>query len=548
MASLIDDGPFDGSPGNTPEFTVSELSGAVRRMVEGEFGHVRVRGEIGRVSRPRSGHVYLDLKDERAVLAGVVWKGVANGLATQPEEGMEVVVTGRMTTFPGQSRYQIVIETLAPAGMGALMAMLEKRKRQLAAQGLFDEGRKRMLPYMPAVVGVVTSPSGAVIRDILHRFRDRFPVRVLVWPVAVQGERCAPDVSAAISGFSTLPSKGPIPRPDVIIVARGGGSVEDLWGFNEEIVVRATAASTIPVISAIGHETDTTLIDYAADRRAPTPTAAAEIAVPVRGELAAVLADYQARRIRALHSLLQRRGQRLKDLSRALPRPEQILADRRQRLDVASARLPAPGLLLKDRRRRLEIALARRPSPTSMLRAARLQVAGLRLPPAAALTRQPRKDLRRAASGLAPALRVQSGRTRLRLAQIVSGFSANVLRQRLSHQADTLMRTSLRLPSGPARAARHAQDKLSALSRMLQSLSYQGTLARGYAVVRDSGDRVRPRADGLAPRSEVTIEFHDGRISAITGPSTVPSKGAARSRRTRAAQSGKSDDGQGSLF
>ncbi|MGC9420140.1 MAG: exodeoxyribonuclease VII large subunit, partial [Rhodovulum sp.] len=292
MSDLIDD---DGPGGNAPEFTVSEISGAVKRTIEGAFTHVRVRGEVGRVSRPRSGHVYLDLKDDRNVLASVIWKGVAGRLATQPEEGMEVVATGRLTTFGGQSRYQMVIEDIAPAGVGALMAMLEKRKAALAAEGLFAAERKQALPYLPGVIGVVTSPSGAVIRDILHRLRDRFPRKVLIWPVAVQGAACAPEVARAIRGFNALTPGGALPRPDLLIVARGGGSLEDLWGFNEEIVVRAAAESRIPLISAVGHETDTTLIDFAADRRAPTPTAAAEMAVPVRLELLAWVDGQEAR-------------------------------------------------------------------------------------------------------------------------------------------------------------------------------------------------------------------------------------------------------------
>ena len=284
MSDLIDD-PIPGE--NAPEFSVSELSGVVKRMIEGEFSHVRVRGEVGRVSRPRSGHVYLDLKDDRSVLAGVIWKGVAGRLPIELEEGMEVVATGRLTTFPGQSRYQIIIEDLKPAGAGALMAMLEARKKALATEGLFDADRKKALPYLPDIIGVVTSPSGAVIRDILHRLRDRFPRKVLIWPVAVQGQNCAPEVARAIEGFNTFTTGGILPRPDLIIVARGGGSIEDLWGFNEEAVVRAAAASDIPLISAVGHETDTTLIDLAADMRAPTPTAAADLAVPVRLDLLA---------------------------------------------------------------------------------------------------------------------------------------------------------------------------------------------------------------------------------------------------------------------
>ncbi|RFU14584.1 exodeoxyribonuclease VII large subunit, partial [Rhodobacteraceae bacterium W635] len=334
MSDLLD----DDMPGNAPEFTVSELSGAVKRTVEGAFSRVRVRGEIGRLSRPRSGHVYLDLKDERSVLAGVIWKGVAAKMATRPEEGMEVIATGRMTTFPGQSKYQLVIEEIRPAGMGALMAMLEKRKAALAGEGLFAEGRKQALPFLPEVIGVVTSPSGAVIRDILHRLRDRFPRKVLIWPVAVQGQACAPEVARAIRGFNALPAGG-LPRPDLLIVARGGGSLEDLWGFNEETVVRAAAESAIPLISAVGHETDTTLIDLAADKRAPTPTAAAELAVPVRLDLLAWVDQQGGRLSHAATQALRLRRQRLGDVSRGLPRVETLLEAPRQRLDWLGAGL-----------------------------------------------------------------------------------------------------------------------------------------------------------------------------------------------------------------
>ncbi|MFN3615791.1 MAG: exodeoxyribonuclease VII large subunit, partial [Rubrimonas sp.] len=290
------DEPLDGAGGNAPEFTVSELSGAVKRALEDRFGRVRVRGEVGRVSLPRSGHAYLDLKDDQAVLGAVIWKGVLSRLEIRPQEGDEVVAEGRLTTFPGQSKYQLVIDRLSYAGAGALLAKLERLKQALAAEGLFAPERKRPIPYLPRVIGVVTSPTGAVIRDILHRLSDRFPARVLVWPVAVQGAACAAEVAAAVRGFNALPDDGPVPRPDVLIVARGGGSVEDLWGFNEEAVVRAVAASRIPVISAVGHAPATTLIDFAADRRAPTPTAAAEIAVPVRRELVAALAGLEDRR------------------------------------------------------------------------------------------------------------------------------------------------------------------------------------------------------------------------------------------------------------
>src|SRR5215510_5029821 len=275
---------------NIAEFTVSEISFALKRTLEDSFGHVRVRGEISGFRGPHSsGHCYFSLKDQGARIDAVIWRGTFGRIRFKPEEGLEVIVTGRLTTYPSRSSYQIIVETLEPAGLGALMALLEERKKKLAAEGLFDEARKQLLPFLPDVIGVVTSPTGAVIRDILHRLADRFPRRVIVWPVRVQGEGSAEEVAAAIRGFNELPADGEVPRPDLLIVARGGGSIEDLWSFNEEIVVRAAADSLIPLISAVGHETDFTLIDFAADKRAPTPTAAAEMAVPVRADLIAEL-------------------------------------------------------------------------------------------------------------------------------------------------------------------------------------------------------------------------------------------------------------------
>ncbi|WP_288972247.1 exodeoxyribonuclease VII large subunit, partial [uncultured Mesorhizobium sp.] len=307
MSEFFDD---DSRPTNATEYTVSEISGALKRTVEDTFGNVRVRGEISGYRGPHSsGHAYFALKDDRSRLEAVVWKGTMNKLRFRPEEGMEVIASGKLTTYPGSSKYQIVIDNLEPAGAGALMAMLEERKRRLAAEGLFDPARKQLLPYMPSVIGVITSPTGAVIRDILHRIRDRFPLTVVVWPVRVQGETAGAEATAAVNGFNALEPGGPIPRPDLIIVARGGGSLEDLWGFNDEGLARAVAASDIPVISAVGHETDWTLIDLAADVRAPTPTGAAEIAVPVRAELEATLASLSARLAAALVRGIDRRRQ-----------------------------------------------------------------------------------------------------------------------------------------------------------------------------------------------------------------------------------------------
>ena len=324
---------------NLPELTVSELSAALKRTIEDAYGYVRVRGELGKVSYHGNGHVYFDLKDERASIAGVIWRSAAPRIKLKLEAGLEVVITGRLTTYPGRSQYQIVVETLEPAGLGALMALLEERKRRLTAEGLFDEARKQLLPYLPAVIGVITSPSGAVIRDILHRLADRFPRHVLVWPVKVQGEGSAAEVAAAIAGFNALPERGAMPRPDLLIVARGGGSLEDLWSFNEEIVVRAAAASLIPLISAVGHETDVTLIDFAADRRAPTPTAAAEMAVPVRAELVVDVESLERRALAGWRRNQEARRNAVRSAARALPDADEVLALPRQRLDHAAAKL-----------------------------------------------------------------------------------------------------------------------------------------------------------------------------------------------------------------
>ncbi|HVH02464.1 MAG TPA: exodeoxyribonuclease VII large subunit [Amaricoccus sp.] len=485
----------DTRPGeNAPEFTVSEISGAVKRVVEGEFGRIRVRGEVGRVSRPSSGHLYLDLKDERAVLGAVIWKTTARALPFRVEDGMEVVATGRLTTFPGASKYQMVIEALAPAGVGALMAMLEKRKATLAAEALFDASRKRPLPYLPEVIGVITSPSGAVIRDILHRLRERFPRPVLLWPVTVQGERCAPEVAAAIRGFNAIVPGGPVPRPDVLIVARGGGSIEDLWGFNEEIVVRAAAASRIPLISAVGHETDTTLIDFAADRRAPTPTAAAEMAVPVRLDLVAAVAGLEFRRRTALARGLAQRGQRLRDLSRGLPRPEAMLAERAQRLDGLGVRLP---LALIGFTRHLHLAL-NRGAPGRF--GAHLLEAGLE---------RRRQRLLRAGLGLRPETVARAIAQR---------------RERLEVREARLARTG-------DRRTREARAGLDALARTLESLGPHRVLERGFAIVRDGAGAVLTDTAAARAAPVLELELADGRLRARPerqGPARRPDPGPAQ--------------------
>src|SRR5882757_4191864 len=331
----------DAAFSNLPEFSVTELSAALKRAVEDQFAMVRVRGEISGLKFHSSGHVYFDLKDDKAVLNAVIWRGTVARLRIRPEAGMEVILIGKLSTFAGSSRYQIIVEQVELAGLGALMAMLEERKKRLAAEGLFDASRKKKLPFLPEIIGVVTSPTGAVIRDIMHRLEARFPRRVLLWPVAVQGDKAAAEITAAITGFNAFGGRlhRNLPRPDLIIVARGGGSVEDLMAFNDEAVVRAAAASTIPLISAVGHETDTTLIDFAADMRAPTPTAAAEMAVPVRAELLTQTLEFERRMLNCFTKGLKDRQRHLAQLVRVLPRAESLFATPRQRLDTASERL-----------------------------------------------------------------------------------------------------------------------------------------------------------------------------------------------------------------
>lgn len=514
---LIDD-PAEGQ--NSPEFSVTEISTAIKRVIEGEFGHVRIKGEVGRVSRPRSGHLYLDLKDDKSVIAGVIWKGVAARLETQPEEGMEVVATGRVTTFGGQSKYQIVIEDIKPAGLGALMALLEKRKKMLAAEGLFDPARKRPLPYLPEVIGVVTSPSGAVIRDILHRLRDRFPRKVLIWPVAVQGAKCAPEVTRAIEGFNALTPGGALPRPDLLIVARGGGSVEDLWGFNEESVVRAAAASDIPLISAVGHETDTTLIDYVSDKRAPTPTAAAELAVPVRHELAAWLEGQGARMGQMLSNGLSARGQRLRDMARALPRAENLLDGPRQRFDRATEQL-GPALIAGVQQRRVRLA-----DISGSLRPSVLQT---RL-------RNDQRRLEALSARFAPALSRALALRRERFEGRARAFRADTLTREHARKTEAFGKLAHRLSQAGQRQIRSWRQQIDSVDRLRETLSYKATLARGYAVVRGDGKVVSTATLARAARA-LEIEFADGRVTVVGDKS-----------RNRKAVSPSESPQQGSLF
>jgi exodeoxyribonuclease VII large subunit len=463
---------------NSQEYTVSELSSALKRTVESTYDHVRVRGEISGFRGPHSScHCYFALKDDSAKIEAVIWKGVHGRMRFKPQEGLEVIATGKLTTYPGSSKYQIVIEAIEPAGVGALMALMEERKKKLAAEGLFDEARKQLLPWLPEVIGVVTSPTGAVIRDILHRLEDRFPRHVLVWPVRVQGEGSAEQIAAAIHGFNALEQGGNIPRPDLLIVARGGGSLEDLWSFNEEIVVRAAAESMIPLISAVGHETDVTLMDFAADKRAPTPTAAAEMAVPVRAELFVEVTSLERRAMLCWQRGQETRRSELRAAVRALPKATELLDVPRQRLDRASAQLP--------RALRANAHIYER----------RLSAIGGRL--------------------TVTALRAQIERGKEKVARLAT--SARRCADLHIQQRDTRLRY---------------------VSQLLNALSYKGVLERGFALVRDEQGQPLHAATNVGSGQRLSIEFADGRVDATADgegtPAAKPKPAAANptSKRT----------------
>jgi len=483
---------------NVREYTVSELSFGLKKVIEGTFDHVRVRGEIGRVSRPGSGHVYLDLKDDRSVLAGVIWKGVAARLPIQPEQGLEVVATGKLTTFPGQSKYQIVIDFLEPAGVGALMALLEERKKKLAAEGLFDEARKRPLPFLPRVIGIVTSPTGAVIRDMMHGFSERFPVHVIVWPVRVQGEQSAGEVAKAIQGFNKLGDGAQVPRPDVLIVARGGGSLEDLWGFNEEAVVRAVAESEIPVVSAVGHETDWTLIDLVADARAPTPTKAAEWAVPRHFDLLERMTELGERLRLRLRRALDEQRSRLKAAARGLPRPQDLVALPRQRLDSVAGRL-GRGLLASTQRSAHRLA----------------KVAGrLQLPLLRQRLLRSRERLDAPARAARQSLLVATRAHRREFIQVAGRLTAKTFERQMVVARERLVALDER--RGRAYMANLATRRgaLSAMDGLLNSLSHQSVLERGFALVRDNDGQPLRRATEVERGDLLELEFVDGRVGA----------------------------------
>lgn len=502
----------EGKPGdNAPALSVSQLSSAIKRTVEDGFARVRVRGELSGTKRAASGHFYAALKDDNALIDMVMWKGQATRLAFRPEDGLEVIATGKLTTYPGRSKYQLVIDTMEIAGEGALMLLFEKLKARLGAEGLFDPNRKfDHLPFLPRTIGVVTSPTGAVIRDILHRLADRCPTQVIVWPVLVQGDGAAAQVAAAIRGFDALEAGGPVPRPDLVIVARGGGSIEDLWAFNEEVVVRALADCRIPTISAVGHETDVTLADFAADRRAPTPTAAAEMAVPVRSELQGQLANWNGRMIGAA-SRYQALGQeRLTALVRHLPRRDMLYAPQSQRLDEVGERLRG----------------------TAQLRLAR---SGERLD---VLARHlPRKE-----SLYAPQQqRLEELKGRLDRAQT----------QRLTMLADRYATRAAAL-RGQLLSRHWEQQKarLTGLQRLLDSLDPTALLSRGYAMVRSVSGEVISSAAAAQAAQHLRLQFHDGAVQVRTDDAPPsPSKPApAPARKSGDGLPGKPPINQGELF
>ena len=459
----------DAADHNLAVVSVSDISRAIKGALEGAFARIRVRGEISGFKRAASGHLYFTLKDADAVLDAVCWRGGAGRLALAPEDGMEVVATGRITAYAGRSKYQIVVEDLELAGEGALLKLLDERRRKLAGEGLFDEDRKKLLPFLPEVIGVVTSPTGAVFRDILHRLRDRFPRHVLLWPVLVQGKEAAEQIADAIEGFNRLADSATPPRPDVIIVARGGGSLEDLWAFNEEVVVRAAAASAIPLISAVGHETDTTLIDFTADRRAPTPSAAAEMVVPVRIELLAQVLDDGSRLASAVDRLMREQRTRLEGAGRGLPNLGRLAEGFLQRLDDWSERL-VKGLRtgLESRRAALGGMVARIPHPRAELRHARSQI----------------DHVTRA---LEPAVRAR---------------------------------------------LRDSRNRLERASDLLRSASYERVLERGFVLVRDAADSPVMTRLGLKPGMDLTLHFRDGDagVTVKNGGPRKPSKGGPRKR------------------
>ena len=525
---------IDSQTSNAQAYSVSELAFALKRTLEDAYGFVRLRGELSKVTHHASGHVYLTLKDDKAAIDGVVWKGSVRGLSVRPEQGLEVIVTGRITTFPAGSRYQIVIETMEAAGVGALLAQLERLKQKLAAEGLFATERKRRLPSMPATVGVITSPTGAVIRDILHRIRDRWPCRVVVWPVVVQGDAAAGQVAAAIRGFNALAPGGAVPRPDILIVARGGGSVEDLWAFNDEALARAVAEGTIPLISAVGHETDTTLIDFVSDRRAPTPTAAAEMATPVLSELKAMVSDYDRRLNQCGGRAIETRRERLTALSRGLPRPADILAMARQRLDYAASHLTM-GL-----RRNVDLHGRRLTGVAAPLRPAMLS----------RRNDQHAMQLKDLDHRLRASLDRRLGTLGDRLASSAAALRPDALGRRAEQQSARLKEINLRLRAAIDRKTDAARIKVENLDKLRLTLNPRRPPRPGFVLVTRTDGSIIPRGGDLSSGEGVKLMFEDvTRDAVIDGaPATGPTSPQPPAPRPTPKKASTPPAGQGDLF
>ncbi|WP_303828395.1 exodeoxyribonuclease VII large subunit [Asticcacaulis taihuensis] len=521
----------ESTPGatNAAAYSVSELAGALKRTLETTYDHVRLRGEISKVTRHASGHVYLTIKDDKAAIDGVIWKGNVSRLQAQPEHGLEVIVTGKITTFPASSKYQIVIEAMEVAGIGALLAQLDRLKKKLHGEGLFDPARKKPLPYAPRTIGVITSPTGAVIRDILHRIRDRWPCRVIVWPVIVQGDAAAPQVIGALRGFHADPT---IPRPDVIIVARGGGSVEDLWAFNSEDLARAVAASTIPVISAVGHETDTTLIDYVSDRRAPTPTGAAEMATPVLGELRAFTADLERRRQGTMARLLETRRERVALLARTLPKPLDLIHTAQQRLDFVAHRLDGGLRQNLNLHQTAYARLSGRFAPALLEREVQLK--------------QTHLGQLAARLGLAVGRRVTLATSHARLPELTNRMS-EALNRTVRRSGERLPELTRRLDEAFTRDLRQRHERLQRLEQLRVSLNPDRPLDLGFARVnRPDGVLIKSPA-GVANGDALVLTFKgDQTLDVIAGAGgTPPAKAPPKPASTRPKTAGP---GQGSLF
>ncbi len=514
---------------NIPEFSVSELAFSLKRTLEDTYGRVRIRGELSRISIPKSGHMYSNLKDENAVIDVVCWKGVLAKLSIKPEEGMEVICTGKVSTYPGNSRYQLIIETMELAGEGALLKMLEERKKKLATEGLFAPEKKQPIPFLPDRIGVVTSPTGAVIRDILHRLNDRFPRHVMVWPVKVQGEGADIEVTNAINGFNALPDDQ---KPHTLIVARGGGSLEDLMAFNEENVVRAAAASTIPLISAVGHETDTTLIDYAADLRAPTPTGAAEMAVPVRMNLIAQVAEDEKRLISGMNRMLSERKHQLEAYSAKLGEPSRLLDTKTQTIDRLGESLEhVLKHIITNKQNAYAQEALKLTHPSQLIEKKQTQL---------------ETHTTKIQSAFRHTLMTKSNRLTKESGKLVEPKAI------IKHAHANLDRWTEQLSQTQKRTLENLDRKLDQNAQKLELLSFENVLKRGYVVVRDENNKPVADPTNLTGGQDIHLQFRENKtINATvseTGQVATKEKPSQKTNIKAEKPAPKKPQEQGSLF